>query len=211
VAGTATYYAVVNAHKGGLCRVFSKQRERLVYEDAGYVVRAAKKRWSSQFIGLGQVERTAAPNEIACSTTLAAFQQDLPTPAKFLLLRLLNLTLFRSLALGKKLRELIIRRLITTRRPGPLTLLRYVSFGPNQIQFRDRLKRMDKVWIEAINLSRSLTAVHMGSAKYFQASELEAVVQPNLAGLAGELNRSGEATCEFVVHLPVCDSPGNAS
>ncbi|MGH9901029.1 MAG: hypothetical protein ACRD68_04220, partial [Pyrinomonadaceae bacterium] len=113
VAGTGEYYAVVNAAKGGVCRVFDKRTGRVAYEDAGYIVRAGGRRWTSQMQGLGRRADSERADEIVCEARLAEVRQMLPSPANFILLRALNLTLFRSLGLGNWLRRLIVGRLIT--------------------------------------------------------------------------------------------------
>jgi hypothetical protein len=205
--GTPHYYAVINPTKGGVCRVFDKQTGKIAYEDAGYLVRAGGRTWTSQRIGLGRSVETSRTNEVASMTPLAEVRQELPTAAKFILLRMLNLTLFRNLALGNWVRRLIVRRLITAKRPGPLRLNRSVTFGRDSIRFQDRLEAARFVQVEDVALPRSFTAIHMGSAKYFHPSELEAPPQVPVGAMARDLNGSRAARCEFTLHFSATTGP----
>jgi hypothetical protein len=207
VTGTRHYYAVINASKGGVCRIFDKHTNKIAYEDAGYFVRAGGRCWNSQFIGLGHRVDSSRTDEVACKTTLAEVRQELPTPAKFVLLRILNLTLFRSLALGTWIRRLIVSRLITKKRPGLLLLTRLVRFESDEIQFRDRLEMTHPMHVEEVELPRSFMATHMGSAKYFHPSQLDVTPQVHGIGMASDLNSGGVANCEFTLHFSLTSRP----
>ncbi len=200
-AGRPAYYAVVHGKRGGLCRIFDKRSAKLAYEDAGYVVRAGEKQWSSQFQDLGAVAGPANADELECATTFAQVRPLVPTPARFLLLRLLNLTLFRSLALGEWLRRQIVSRLILVRRPGPFTLRRKVRFESDGVHFADRLEATAPMEVEEVSMPRSFLAIHMGSAKYFHPAELEATQQAPVAGLARALNGQRRAENHFQVEF----------
>lgn len=201
VAGSPRYYAVFNGKKGGVCRVFDKQGETVAYEDAGYLVQAGGRRYTSQIIGLGQVEKTGDAQALF-STTLAEVLQQLPTPAKFIVLRLMGLTLFRSGRIGAALRRFIVRRLILAKRPGPFRFRRQIFFGKGKIEIADRLERSRPVHVEAVELPRAFMAIHMGSSKYFHHSELCSTAGPEVGHLAAELNRSGAVEHRFSVEFP---------
>jgi hypothetical protein len=205
VAGSPRYYAVLNMAKGGVCRAFDKKRGTVTFEDAGYVVRAAGRLYSSQIIGMSRRLQDSANHEVSCATTLSEVRQELLTPSKFLLLRLLNLTLFRSLRLGNRLRRMIVKRLILAKRPGPLRLKRSVAFAAEEIHVRDRLELTRAVEVQCVDLPRSFTPIHMGSAKYFRSSELEETLQVETPLLADMLNKRGIADHEFVVRFPAGD------
>lgn len=200
-AGRDAYYAVVHGKRGGLCRIFDKRSAKLTYEDAGYLIRAGEKQWSSQFQGLGAIDRSANADELGCIATFAQVRPLVPTPARFVVLRLLNLTLFRSLALGEWLRNQIVARLILARRPGPFTLRRKVRFEAEKVHFEDRLEATAPVEVEEVALPRAFLAIHMGSAKYFHPAELEAIQQPPVAGLVRALNGQRRAENHFQIEF----------
>lgn len=195
VVSNARYYAVLNASKGGVCRVFDKQRGRVAYRDSGYVVRAGRRRWTSQLIGLGRGERSG--DELVCRAELAEVRQPMPTPFRFVILRLLNLTLFRHPGIGGWIRKQIVVRLVKSKKRGPLTLTRSVRFAAEEIRFEDRLATRGSVGVDEVSLPRSFTAIHMGSAKYFHPSELDDTPQAPVDGMAETLRRDGKAERTF--------------
>ncbi len=202
-AGTPCYYAVSSAGKGGVTCVFGKRMNVIAYEDAGYIVRNGHRQWTSQTLGLGHRVEASGANEIACTTQLAEVRQELPTPIKFILLRLLNLTLFRSLLLGAWLRRLIIGKLITKKRLGPFSLKRSITFAADEIHFCDKLEARDSSPVDGVTLPRRFMAIHMGSAKYFHPSELEATPLPaRVSEMARELNREQVAQTQFTLRFP---------
>lgn len=204
VVGTRSYYAVLNASKGGVTRICDKRTGKIAYQDAGYIVRTGKRRWTSQLIGLGHGAVTTASHEVACETTFGEVRQLLPTPENYILLRLLNLTLFRSIRLGSWLRRQIVRRLITSMHPGPFRLNRLVTFGANSICFRDHLRMVgpQRLHVDEVALPCWFTAIHMGSAKYFHQCQLETTPQVRVGGITTQLNRTGEARFEFTLSFP---------
>lgn len=202
VAGTSRYYAVSNTGKGGVICVFNKRTDVIAYEDAGYIVRTGNRRWSSQLIGLGHRVEASGKNEIACTTQLAEIRQQLPSPARFVLLRLLHLTLFRSLMLGAWLRRLIIKQLITKKHLGPLRMRRSITFGPDEVHFCDVLEATEAIHVDDVDLPRRFLAIHMGSAKYFHPSELEHTPLPaSVREMARELNGNHIAKRKFTLRF----------
>jgi hypothetical protein len=199
VAGNAAYYAVVNTHKGGVCRIFDKGKERVAYEDAGYVAEIRGRRYVSQLSGLSRDGASDSTDAAVSEATFGEVRQVLPTPIHWIALRILNLTVFRSLSLGAWVRRRILARLILARRPGPLKLTRSITFSAREVRVQDRLTSIRGTRVDRLDLARSFSAIHMGSAKYFHASALEDVLQPPLANAADRLSRHGEADVSFAV------------
>jgi hypothetical protein len=204
VTGRSTYYGVVNTSKGGVCRIFDRQREKIAYEDAGYLVRAGRRRYTSNLNGLSSVAKSNVANEVVSEGQFGEVRQELPTPGKWIVLRLLNLTLFRSLTLGAWLRRKILDRLILRRRSGPLQFKRSITFGEAQVNFRDQIMLTSPTVIDAVDLCRSFTSIHMGSAKYFHPSDLESTPLPIATGeMTDELNRNHNAHSQFTLRFQV--------
>lgn len=201
VFGAPRYYALVNASKGGVCRIFDRASKKIAYEDCGWRIRAGKKTYTSQAVGAGHQVPETAGNEVVSGATFSEALATSLTPARFLVLRLLNLTLFRSMRAANAIRRLVIGRLITARRPGPFRLVRRIRFLPDEVRLSDRIERTGPATAEEVDLPRSWTAIHMGSAKYFLASELETTPEPAVAELRETLNREGSAQHEFAVRF----------
>jgi hypothetical protein len=199
--GTPNYYAIVAGNKGGVCRIYDRRSGRIAYEDAGYIVASGRTRWTSQWLGSGRMTATNDDDQLECAARFVEIRQELPTPIKFIVLRLLNLTAFRSRWLSEVLRKQIVRRLILVRKPGPLSLKRAITFETDRVLFKDSLHLSTPLRIDAIKVARSFTAPHMGSAKYFHASELEDVPERSLDELAAQLRQNGRGDAEFVLDL----------
>lgn len=197
VAGAGPYYAVVNGKKGGVTRIFDRHEESLVYEDAGYRCVSDRATHTSQLLGLSTATVDQSAGTVTVAATFGELRQELPTPGRFLVLRLLNLTLFRHLGMGKWLRRQIIRRLVTAGPIGPLSLERVFRFAPTSIEIRDHIFRTKPIVVRELHLERALTGIHMGSAKYFHQNDLSPQPEAPLPDLSTALNDDGAIDYEF--------------
>jgi hypothetical protein len=200
--GSRSYYAVASGSRGGVCRVFDRRARSVAYEDAGYLVRAGGKQWVSQGLGFSRAEGSAKAEEFSTTAQFSELVQEVATAPKFVLLRLLNLTVYRSARLAGWFTRQIVRRLILKRHGGPLRLQRRIVFAPDEARFSDRIELTRPVAVDRVGLPRSLTGVHMGSARYFHAAELESTPRVPVENLAAELNARGHAELQFVVRFP---------
>jgi hypothetical protein len=173
VAATPHYYAVTNARRGGIISICDRRTEQLVYEDSGVVMETGRRIWSSATpADVTHVEASAAQRTVA-STVRCGRAGNLPlTPGKFLILRALGLTVFRSLALGGLLRRMIIARLITGRERGPCTCERSVRFEADRVTIDDSLALLDRRRVDGVRITRGFQPFHMGSARYFHLRDL---------------------------------------
>ncbi len=203
VASTQRYFAVTNGSKGGVLRLFDRTREALAYEDAGYVVHAGGRDWSTQLLGESAPGEGDSASRPAVEAQLSAVKRELLTPLKFLVLRILNLTVFRSVRLGALVRRMIIARLITGRERGRWRLRRRVGLEPDRVWVRDELVPTGEGGgedrVTSVSLERSLLPVHMGSAKYFHANELVVIPRPTLDGWVATLNAGSAAGLTQVI------------
>ncbi|MGH7709634.1 MAG: hypothetical protein ACREOG_00025, partial [Gemmatimonadaceae bacterium] len=195
------YYAVTNARRGGVTAIFDRSGERLLYEDSGLVIEAAGGTWSSATpaevakFSADPVRRTVESTVVGGRAGNAQL-----TPGKFLILRALGLTAFRSLALGSVLRRMIIARLITGRERGPCTCERSVRFESDCVTITDRMIVSSRRGIRAVRLTRGFQPFHMGSARYFHERDLVEmpVVDRQTAGhWTSETEWSARAVCRW--------------
>lgn len=199
VAATQRYYAIANLSKGGTIRAFDRTSASIAYEDAGFLLSSRGTDWSTQLLGESEGEWGDTPESATVTARFAAVNRELLTPAKFLVLRILNLTVFRSVRLGAMVRRMIIARLITGRRRGAWRLRRTVSFERDRIVLHDEVSSEASERVTFASLERSLLPVHMGSAKYFHANELDAVALPSLDGWAEALSAGRSVTLSQVL------------
>ena len=180
VAATPRYFAVTNLAKGGVVRVFEQPTGILAYEDSGYFFSSDQGDWSTQLLGESKATWGETVVTGRVTTRFAAVKRELLTPVKFLVLRILNLTVFRSVRLGALVRRMIIARLITGRIRGSWTLRRTVSFEADRVVLQDEVVPDESRAVTFASLERSLLPIHMGSAKYFHANELATLSLPSL-------------------------------
>ncbi|MGQ0538901.1 MAG: hypothetical protein ACT4R6_08165, partial [Gemmatimonadaceae bacterium] len=173
VAATPHYYAVTNARHGGVLSICDRRSERLVYDDSGLIVQSGCATWCSATPAAVERIETSADSFTATSVVRLGSSANTPlTPGKFLILRILGLTAFRSVALGRRIRRLVIARLITARKAGPLTYERSITFRDASIAISDRLAGRLASGIRGIRLTRDFQPFHMGSARYFHQRDL---------------------------------------
>jgi hypothetical protein len=201
-AGRERYYALGALHKGATLRVVARDTHRVVHEDAGWVARCDGVTYASQMLGLSAWRRTDADGA-ASRTPFGLVRQEQITPARFVLLRILNLTLFRSITLGAWVRRVLIGRLITRVEAGPLTLERRLRFTEEAVQVHDTIHLTGNAHVESIELARSFTGIHMGSSKYFHPSEGEPLALPATQELAAQLNRGRVGEVQFTIAAAV--------
>jgi hypothetical protein len=173
VAATPHYYAVTAPRRGGITSICDRRSEQLLYEDSGLLVDASGATWASATPSDVISVRASAGSHAVQSTVICgrAGNEQL-TAGKFLVLRALGLTAFRSLALGSFLRRMIISRLITGRERGPCTCERSIQFEDDRITIEDRVKVPDRQEVRDVRLTRGFQPFHMGSARYFHERDL---------------------------------------
>lgn len=201
VAATQRYFAVTNFSKGGTARIFDRALATIAYEDAGFFLSTSAGDWSTQLLGESVATWGDSTDSASVTTRFAGVNRELLTPGKFLILRILNLTVFRSVRLGAMVRRMIIARLITGRRRGAWRLRRRVSFEGDRIVLEDEVIPDGAQRVTFASLERSLLPVHMGSAKYFHANELDAVPLPSLEGWSEALSAGQPVTLRQVIEF----------
>ena len=217
VVGTQHYRAVANLRKGGMLVVFDSESGRILHEDAGYVIQATGHDWTTALISDPEkVEQS--PHHVQSTTSFLRANREVLTPFKFLILRTLNLTLFRSVWLGALIRNMIISKIITGRKVGPYRITRRIDFADDRVTVSDEMVTIGAASVTGVFRPRSYQAQHMGSARYFHPRELvspttELTEAPR--ELAARLETGGRLTLQFVVSasrqshtdLPVATNP----
>lgn len=168
------HFAVFVAYRlGGAVVVY--HRDRLAFEDAGYLVcsRDGKNVLLSRMPNSGTL-RALDSERLVLQATFQGSLHDELTPVRLVLLRLLNLTALRVQWIGDLFRRIVVRHLIGERPPEAIALTREVSISADGVrvldQIRDERRSSDR---GELLRCRRLTGLHMASSRYFQAAELE--------------------------------------
>jgi hypothetical protein len=115
-----------------------------------------------------------------------------PSPAAFLLLRLLNLTLMRSIAVGNLVKQALAKHLMAPRAEAPLQLHRQVTFGDRSIVVEDRVVSPQRLGLRWLRGGRPFNSIHMASAGYIDGASLQALPAPVVEVDVERLSRDRE-------------------
>ena len=180
---------------GGVIVVYAQEGDgswKLAYEDSGYLLKSPKPAeiWVTRIPGSGRLLECPAGHWVV----VAGFQRSLHdelTPARMLMLRLLNLTFLRIQWIGDLFRKVVVRHLMSGRAAVPLELKRDIVIEETLIRVTDSITG-DAGFIAGqgmtLYLCRRVTGTHMASARYFQEQELEKIDIAWLQEMPSSLN-----------------------
>lgn len=163
-----THYTVISWRKGGVCYHFTGDGESSI--DSGAVAKDARGRLYSTQADMAENFFSVEGDELVIEAPFVQMRRELPTPMKFVVLRLLNLTLMRSLTLGNLVKSLLVKLLVTAKVRSRASNRRTIHLG-RQIVIQDD-------WTDGdAGLSRnkvpggSFSAIHMASQGYWQRQD----------------------------------------
>jgi hypothetical protein len=172
VRASRSYYAIVGTANGGTLTVYDRASRTLVRDDGGYVGELEDGR-----LVTSQVTERRTPaydrESVAAVVTFHHMRRDVPTPARFVMLRLLNLTVMRSVRAGNAIKRAIVGRLIAPQRPVSLRLERRFVFR-DRIEIRDRFESGGGLVLRWLHGGRPFTSIHMASTGYYEGAALRA-------------------------------------
>jgi hypothetical protein len=188
--------AYVSAAMGGTIVIYRRRADgewHLAREDSGYLVRApgGTDCWLTRVPGAGEL----VADEGDRLTVRARFHRSLHdelTPARMVLLRILNLTVLRSQRLGDWFRRVVVARLMGDRAAAALTLTREIAFSASAVTISDRVAADGAPGARPAGVlyrCRRVTGIHMASARYFQDQELDPAAGPWIERVADDPGR----------------------
>jgi hypothetical protein len=192
VRGTPRYYALLGVSNGGVLKVFDRREKKAIWNDSGYAGETTAGEFvTTQVTDLNRPFRLM-DQEIRLETDFCSLPRSSPTPLLFLILRLMNLTLMRSIRLGNWIKKRLVRFVMNKKRIVPLKLTRTVKFGIKTVTLTDRIHGpLHLRWLE---YGRPFVAIHMASARYYEGAAAAAVWVPRRIDVIA-LHRSGELEC----------------
>ena len=163
------YYAICGASNGGTVTVFSRTTRRLLLDDGGYVAeRADGSKLTTQSAARAQV----AVDTIEIDAPFVGMAAAVPTPGRFLVLRLLNLTVMRSIVIGNWAKRRLVAMLMTSGAASSLRLKRRITFDDRGVEIQDRIENPDGQRLVSMLGGQPFSAIHMASAGYFHGARL---------------------------------------
>lgn len=166
VRSAGRLHAVIGASNGGVLKVFDRETRRIVCDDGGYAGRDASGALVTTQVTVASPRVQAGEREIAIEADFCTVGQAMPTPAKFLLLRLLNLTVMASIGIGNVVKSLLVRLLIAGGKPAGLKLKRRIVFADDSIAVDDRIEGR-RTALRTLSCGQPFVSIHMASSRYF--------------------------------------------
>ncbi|MDP1571611.1 MAG: hypothetical protein Q8L86_16575 [Vicinamibacterales bacterium] len=172
IRGTAHYYAVCGVANGGTLTVFAGEPRRLVLDDGGYVAEMEDGARASTQATRREQPATVEQERIELTVPFVRMPSALPTPGRFVALRLLNLTLMRSIAAGNWVKRRLVGLLMAGGDEVALTLTRRITFGAEAVEVTDRIESPGNLALRALTGGQPFSSIHMASAGYFHGARL---------------------------------------
>jgi hypothetical protein len=197
---TDRLYTVINARKGGVCKVFDRRDGRLLLDDGGFVGSLDDgSRVSTQMIHAdGAVTVDASKVELRAPFFVMLHRQM--TPWTLTALRMLNLTWMRIPPIGRWIKGRMVAALVTDRRTVGARVERTFTFEPGAVVIRNRVVLENGTRFRALSWGRKFSAIHMASAKYPHAHTWSALGSPPREVAVDALNR--DRTVELQARVP---------
>ncbi|MCK4821502.1 hypothetical protein KA005_37395, partial [bacterium] len=160
-------YAVLGVSKGGVIKEFDKKHGTRLRDDCGYIGQLRNG-------DLVSTQRLCEPTYKLTERRLSMWadfyqiKQHIPDPYKFLVLRVLNLTLGKLHLIRETMKKLFVKTLIMNSKKVPFRVLREISFN-SPLEIKDRIEpegSEDRFLL--LEHGIKFSTIHMASAKYWQ-------------------------------------------
>jgi len=172
IRGTDHYYAILGVSNGGVLKVFHKPQRRVLWDDGGYIGQLADGTLITTQMTVLDRPCTVGEGEVVLTSNFYSVLHSLPTPFRFVLLRLLNLTLMRCLWLGNLIKRGLVRLLISGKHRYTMQLQRRVQFETGRVVVKDRLSKPPRLRVAWLEFGHKFVGIHMASARYFEGRQL---------------------------------------
>ncbi|MFP5379713.1 MAG: hypothetical protein ACLGHP_08195, partial [Vicinamibacteria bacterium] len=194
VRGTRAYYAVCGVANGGTLTVFAGTPRRLVLDDGGYVAEMEGGARASTQDTDSERPATVTEDSIELTVPFVRMPSAVPTPARFVALRLLNLTIMRGIAVGNWVKQRLVGMLMSGGDEVALTLTRRITFGVDAVEIADRIESPGNLALRGLTGGQPFSSIHMASAGYAHGARLGTARPPTVVDLE-RLSRDGVVEC----------------
>lgn len=158
---------------GGATVVY--QDRQLVAEDAGFLAESPDGPAITRMSESGQQVHLDSHSLKIRAQFFRSLHDEL-TPARFVLLRVLNLTVLRFEWVAELFKKIVVRRLMTGRKPLEMFLERQVLVEGGRVKIVDQLRRNRPAPVgERVFRMRRTVGAHMATSRYFQEQELDSL------------------------------------
>lgn len=156
---TKKYYIICNYKKGGVFKVFDLTKRKMDYEYPSLF--ATLQNGTKVSTQLYDEDATFIDHQIR--TSFCKLNEDYPTAFKFIILRMLSLSIFRNIRLGIAFKKMIVKRLMTARKKVNAEAHIKFNFTDEKIIISEEVFSKKEIKVEHPLRSR---AMHMASSGY---------------------------------------------
>lgn len=175
VVVTGSYQAVFAPSKGGVVKIYDLNNRSQAVSDSGYwAITRDGSRVSSQSFSLDN-EFSFEQGRSSVRAPFVRVNQKVMNPFMFLGFRVFSLSIGRSASIGRALKNVLVKVLVSRRKTLDVILEREVAFLEDEVTIRDRLHSANDELFQSLKLGTKFSSIHMGSSRYFQFDELEPV------------------------------------
>jgi hypothetical protein len=159
-------------------KIFDKKKRSLIFDDAGFFgeIKKGKIITSQIFNDKAKINFDVGNLEIA--THFSEVLREGINPFKFILLRILNLTFLKNVFVGNLIKKILIKRLITGKKKYRVALERKIILKEDKVKIDDILIKNKNIKFKWLEYGKKFSAIHMGSARYFQPFQLDKLEKP---------------------------------
>ena len=168
IRGNARYYSVLGVSNGGVLKVFDRVERKTLWNDAGFVGQDMKNRWVTTQMTVLDNKVQIDGTSISLNVPFYIMRRELPSPWRFVLLRLLNLTAMMNVTLGNWVKAILANMLIVGKSRLPLSLKRVVKFSADSVEVSDSIRSASSFKLKGLSYGQPFVSIHMASAKYFE-------------------------------------------
>jgi len=193
----SSYYLICNAAKGGVIKIFDKKKRSLIFDDAGFFGEIKKGKIITSQIFNDKAKINFKEGSLEIATNFLEVRREGINPLKLIILRILNLTFFRNVFLGNLIKKSLIKKMITKKNRYPVELERKIILKEDKIEIDDVLTKNKNIKFKWLEYGKNFSAIHMGSAKYFQLYQLIRKEKPTAIDL-DRLNKENRITVKNI-------------
>ena len=154
---------LISLRNGGIVQHYLEDKEHII--DCGVVMKNKKNKLGTTQHFIKELDYSIENSIIRLNSTIHQFARELPTPMKFVIIRLLAVTLFREKQVLRIFKKLIVRKLITNQKNLKIKYTREIYLGENlQINNLIKLSKGEVI----ISHSAKFSPFHMASRGYWQ-------------------------------------------
>ncbi len=165
------HYTIISLHKGGVCYHFPLDDEKARI-DMGVVAASSKSSNRRQYSTQAFSRENDIRIETDTITVTAPFTEvhrQIPSTLQFIVLRLLNITLMRSIEFGNWFKTLLVKLLITGKKTTLVQNIRVIRLGPD-IDIADEWVN-NTSGLTRLDTGAHFIAIHMASQGYWQRQD----------------------------------------